>query len=43
MKHSQHTFYPDLNPPKKPLWQRVLHVVYVVAVSVVFILLWTGL
>ena len=41
MKHQ--TFYPDLNPPKKTLWQRVLNVLYVVAVFVVFILLWTGL
>jgi hypothetical protein len=41
MKHQ--TFYPDLTPPKKPLWQRVLNVLYFVAVFVVFILLWTGL
>jgi hypothetical protein len=39
----KHTFYPELTPPKKPLFERVLRVLYVVAAFTVFILIWTGL
>jgi hypothetical protein len=37
----KNTFYPE--PPKKPLFERVLRVLYVVAAFTVFILIWTGL
>lgn len=43
MKHSKHTFYPELTPAKKPLHERVLRVLYLVAGFTVFILIWTGL
>ena len=43
MKHSNHTFYPELTPAKKPLHERVLRVLYTVACFIVFILIWTGL
>lgn len=32
-----------LFPPKPPLYERILRKLYVVAVFIVFILLWTGL
>jgi hypothetical protein len=43
MKHSNHTFYPEIKPAKTPLFERVLRVLYMVACFVVFILIWTGL
>lgn len=45
MKHSQHAYYPPLEKlaEKPSLAERVLRKLYVVAVFVVVILLWTGL
>jgi hypothetical protein len=43
MKHSNHTFYPEIKPAKTPLFEHVLRVLYTVAGFTVFILIWTGL
>jgi hypothetical protein len=43
MKHSNYTTHFDLTKPKKPLFDSVLHVLYVIACFAVFILIWTGL
>jgi hypothetical protein len=45
MKHPRHTFYPPIEKlaEKPSLAERVLRKLYVVAVFVVVILLWTGL
>ena len=45
MKHRNHAVYGNLTKLEieQPLWEKVLHCVYVAAGTLVLFLLWTGL